>query len=132
MSETMFCRDPNLLDTVAAYDDTPAFLREVSMDQDALTKAIIGTIGDVDSYQLPDAKGRTAFMRHLLGVTDEERQLRREQILSTSNKDFRDFAEVLEAVRGPAARVVAVTSKGTVDKVNSSKDGFFDKVTTVV
>lgn len=36
--------------------------------QDALTKAIIGTIGDIDSYQLPDAKGYTAFLRHLLKV----------------------------------------------------------------
>lgn len=27
------------------------------MDNDALTKAIIGTIGDLDAYQLPDAKG---------------------------------------------------------------------------
>lgn len=128
----MPCRDPNLLDTVAAYDDTPAFLRDISMDQDSLTKAIIGTIGDVDSYQLPDAKGRTAFMRHLLGVSEEERQLRREQILATSNADFRNFAEVLEAVRGPQARVVAVTSKGAVEKANSEKDMFFEKLTNVV
>lgn len=128
----MACRDPNLLDTVAAYDDTPAFLREISMDQDALTKAIIGTIGDVDSYQLPDAKGRTAFMRHLLGVSEEERQLRREQILATSNADFRNFAEVLEAVRGPEARVVAVTSKGAAEKANGAQDRFFDKLTNVV
>lgn len=102
------------------------------MDQDSLTKAIIGTIGDVDSYQLPDAKGRTAFMRHLLGVTDEERQMRREQILATTNKDFRDFAEVLEAVRGREARVVAVTSKGAVEKAHAEQKDFFEKVTTIM
>lgn len=59
------------------------------MDKDALTKAIIGTIGDIDGYQLPDAKGYTAFMRHVLGVTDGERQQRRDEILATSNKDFK-------------------------------------------
>jgi presequence protease len=125
-------RDPNLLDTVAAYDDTPAFLRDINLDKDALTKAIIGTIGDIDSYQLPDAKGRTAFMRHLLGVSDEERQQRREQILATSNKDFHAFAEVLEAVCGPSARVVAVTSKNAADRANSDQPGFFEKMTTVM
>ena len=71
------------------YDGTADFLRTLELDQDSLTKAIIGTIGDIDSYQLPDAKGYTAFMRHLLGVTDEERQARREQILGTSVRDFR-------------------------------------------
>ena len=71
------------------YDGTADFLRKLDLDEDALTKAIIGTIGDIDSYQLPDAKGYTAFLRHVLGVTDEERQQRREQILGTTVKDFR-------------------------------------------
>lgn len=52
-------------------------------------QAIIGTIGDVDAYQLPDAKGYSALGRHLLGISDEERQQRRDQILSTSPKDFK-------------------------------------------
>lgn len=52
-------RDPNLLKTLDVYDGTANFLRELEMDDDTLTKAIIGTIGDVDSYQLPDAKGYT-------------------------------------------------------------------------
>jgi len=50
-------RDPNLLKTLDIYDGTGDFLRGLDVDQETLTKAIIGTIGDVDSYQLPDAKG---------------------------------------------------------------------------
>ena len=68
---------------------TVEFLRKLELDNDSLTKSIIGTIGDVDSYQLPDSKGRTAFMRHILNISDAERQERREQILGTSLKDFR-------------------------------------------
>ena len=49
--------DFNLLKTLNVYDGTSDFLRELEMDDDALTKAIIGTIGDEDSYQLPDVKG---------------------------------------------------------------------------
>ncbi len=74
---------------VDVYDGTPEFLRTLELDQDSLTKAIIGTIGDIDAYQLPDAKGYTAFLRHVLGVSDAERQQRREQILGTSIRDFR-------------------------------------------
>ena len=51
-------RDPNVLKTVESYDGTPDFLRKLELDSDSLTKAIIGTIGDIDSYQLPDSKVR--------------------------------------------------------------------------
>ncbi|KIY99606.1 Presequence protease 1 [Monoraphidium neglectum] len=83
-------------------------------------------MGDIDSYQLPDAKGYSQFTRYLLGVSDEERQARREQILATSQKDFREFAEVIEVVRGDAARVVAVTSPDKAAAVNAERNGFWD------
>ncbi|GFR50853.1 hypothetical protein Agub_g13136, partial [Astrephomene gubernaculifera] len=79
MMTFMSYRDPNLLDTLEAYDGSAEFLRSLELSKDDLTKAIIGTMGDIDAYQLPDAKGYSALVRHLLGVTDEERQTRREQ-----------------------------------------------------
>lgn len=54
-------RDPNLLKTLDVYDGTGDFLRELEIDDDTLTKSIIGTIGDVDAYQLPDAKGYSRY-----------------------------------------------------------------------
>ena len=74
------CEACSSLSTAHVVAGTVDFLRSLELDKDALTKAIIGTIGDIDSYQLPDAKGHTAFMRHLLKVTEEERQQRREQV----------------------------------------------------
>jgi Zn-dependent M16 (insulinase) family peptidase len=120
-------RDPNLLETVEAYDGTVDYLRSLELDPDALTKAIIGTIGDVDSYQLPDAKGYSQLSRWLLGVSDEERQKRRDQILATKPEDFKLFADALECVRsGEKARVVAVTSAERAEKVNAEKPGFWE------
>ncbi|CAA6664336.1 unnamed protein product [Spirodela intermedia] len=121
----MSYRDPNLLKTVDVYDATANFLRELELDDDALTKAIIGTIGDVDPYQLPDAKGYSSLMRHLLGITEEERQIRREEILSTSVKHFREFADALEVVKDKGV-VVAVASADDVAKANEEKGGFFE------
>lgn len=57
-------RDPNVLKTIESYDGTPDFLRTLELDNDALTKAIIGTIGDIDSYQLPDSKVQRVVMLH--------------------------------------------------------------------
>ncbi|XP_062176644.1 presequence protease 1, chloroplastic/mitochondrial-like [Alnus glutinosa] len=117
-------RDPNLLKTLDVYDGTADFLRELAMDDDALTKAIIGTIGDVDSYQLPDAKGYSSMLRYLLGITEEERQRRRKEILSTSLKDFKEFAGAIEAVKDKGV-VVAVASPDDVDAAHKERSNFF-------
>ena len=125
-------RDPNLLDTLDVYDGTPAWLKMLDLDQDALTKAIIGTIGDIDSYQLPDAKGHSALMRHLLGVSQEERQKRREEVLGTSLKEIRDFGEAVACVSGPAGRVVAVTNADRAAAALEARPGVFDEVIKVL
>ena len=126
-------RDPNLLETVDVYDQTPAWLRALELDQDALTKAVIGTIGDIDGYQLPDAKGYTALMRHVLGVTRDERQRRRDEILGTTLKDVREFAEAIECVKsGKSARVVAVTSAERAAQAMEKRPGVFDEVIKVL
>ncbi|GLT37013.1 hypothetical protein SLA2020_113570 [Shorea laevis] len=94
------------------------------MDDDTLTKAIIGTIGDVDAYQLPDAKGYSSLLRYLLGITEEERQRRREEILSTSLKDFKEFADVIDAVKDKGVSV-AVASPDDVEAANKERSNFF-------
>ncbi|XWS39966.1 hypothetical protein CRYUN_Cryun18bG0099700 [Craigia yunnanensis] len=117
-------RDPNLLKTLDIYDATGDFLRELDMDDDTLTKAIIGTIGDVDAYQLPDAKGYSSLVRYLLGITEEERQRRRVEILSTSLKDFKVFADAIDAIKDKGV-AVAVASPDDVETANKERSSFF-------
>ncbi|KAG9451388.1 hypothetical protein H6P81_011353 [Aristolochia fimbriata] len=117
-------RDPNLLKTLEVYDGTAEFLRNLEIDEDTLTKAIIGTIGDVDSYQLPDAKGYSSLLRYLLGITEEERQTRREEILSTSLKDFKEFADAIETIKDNGV-VVAVASGEDVAAAHEQSPDLF-------
>ena len=118
-------RDPNLLATLDIYDQTAAFLRETELSQDELTKSIIGAIGEVDQYQLPDAKGYSSMLRYLVGDTDEIRQRMREEILATSPADFLAFADALEQVvdRG---LVVVLGSQGAIDAANAERAGWLD------
>ena len=134
MFQYLSYRDPNLTKTIGNYDGTVDFLKSLELDHESLTKTIIGTIGDVDSYQLPDAKGATSFMRHILGVTDEERQIRRDQILGTTAKDFKEFGEVLHEAfaKSGNARVVAVTNKDEVEKALQEDPSLNFKITKVL
>jgi hypothetical protein len=113
-------RDPNLISTLDNYDNTARFLRQVELSEDEVVKSIIGAIGDLDLYQLPDAKGYTSMMRHLLGITDDLRQLRREEILSTTMADFRAFAETLEQVKQQGA-VVVLGSQEDIEAANAAR-----------
>ncbi|MDY0045449.1 MAG: insulinase family protein, partial [Syntrophales bacterium] len=92
-------RDPNLILTLKSFDETVHFLEDLKIDKDELTKAIIGAIGDMDAYMLPDAKGYASLARTLAGINDEERQKVRDEVLATTADHFREFAEVLKEVR---------------------------------
>ena len=72
-------RDPNLLETLDIYDQTADFLKQAELEKTELTRSIIGTIGDIDTYQLPDAKGYTSMQRYLAGESDDIRQRQRDE-----------------------------------------------------
>ncbi|HOO90891.1 MAG TPA: hypothetical protein PLA74_08745, partial [Syntrophales bacterium] len=91
-------RDPNLLKTIEAFDKTAAFLRNVELSGDELTKGIIGAIGDMDTYLFPDAKGYASMIRYLTGNTEEDIQQTRDEIFSTTTEDFKRFADVIDSV----------------------------------
>lgn len=109
-------RDPNVRETLAVYDQSGTFLREHPISEDELTKAIIGTIGDFDSYQLPDAKGYTSMVRHLTGIDDSYRQKMRDEVLATDAEGFANFARVLDEV-AKAGRVAVFGSTEAVASV---------------
>lgn len=114
-------RDPNLLRTLDVFDRSGAFLRDRILTETEVTRAIIGTIGETDQYQLPDARGFTALVRTLTGVSDETRQRRRDEILATTARDFRRFGDLLESVR-ELADVVVLGNAAAITSANSGGD----------
>ncbi|MDA8307624.1 MAG: peptidase M16, partial [Deltaproteobacteria bacterium] len=89
-------RDPNLMKTLENFDGAAQFLRDADISDDEVAKAIVGAIGEIDSFMLPDMKGYVSMLRSFTGETDEIRQQMREQILGATVNDFRVFAEVLD------------------------------------
>jgi hypothetical protein len=116
-------RDPNLLGTIENYDQTAQFLRNFELSDSELTKSMIGAIGELDAYQLPDAKGYTAMLRYLLGISDNDRQQFRDELLSTSVADFRQLAGILEELNKQAS-VVVLGSPENITKANQENQLF--------
>lgn len=122
-------RDPNVKDTVEGYKGAAEFLRNIELTPDELTKSIIGMIGSLDSYQLPDSKGFASAMRVLTGETDDIRQEKRDELLASSNSDFKKFGEALEKVAANG-NIVVVGGEEALKKAND--DGLDLELETVV
>jgi Zn-dependent M16 (insulinase) family peptidase len=120
-------RDPNLLRTLDVYDGTGDFLRSVELDRLTVERSIIGTVGDMDGYQLPDSKGYTALARRLTGVTDEWRQRIREELLDATAADFRAFADAADAARDNGV-IAVVGSAEAIEAANKERPGLLTPV----
>jgi Zn-dependent M16 (insulinase) family peptidase len=107
-------RDPNLKATLEVYDAASDHLAGLDLNRDELTKAIIGAIGDLDQYMLPDARGYTSMCRYLANDPDAFRQQMREEVLATTIKDFHRFGETLRGMR-EKGRVVVLGSAEAID-----------------
>jgi Zn-dependent M16 (insulinase) family peptidase len=118
-------RDPNLLGTLDVYDRTAACLRRLDLSDEELSRNIIGAIGDLDAYQLPDAKGFTALVRYLVGDTDEQRQRFRDEVLGTTAADFRAFADVLDRLSAEGA-VVVMGGRPALEAALAEQPGLFE------
>ena len=85
----------------------------------------------MDAYQLPDARGYTSLTRYLAGVTEENRQQLRDQVLSTTQADFKAFAEVLDHLRR-GGHVVVLGAAEAIGKANQQKGGDWLRITQVL
>ncbi|HWQ83505.1 MAG TPA: peptidase M16, partial [Anaerolineales bacterium] len=118
-------RDPNLDQTLTNFDLSSQYLRSLQLSDQELTKAIIGAIGDLDTYQLPDAQGLTALVRYLTGINDEMRQRIRNEVFATTAAHFHQFGEAMAASQAENKIVIlgaqdALTAAGqplTIKKV---------------
>jgi presequence protease len=124
-------RDPNLIATLDTYDRTAEFLRNADLNDAELSRNIIGTIGEVDFYRLPDAKGYASMQHYLIGDTDAARQRMREEILSTTAADIRRFGDAMTAVAA-RGRVVVLGSEQAIGAANAERPGLLATTTRLM
>lgn len=91
-------RDPNLSDTLDVYDRIPEYIKSFSPDERDMTKYIIGTFSALDTPMNPEAKGNRSLSAYLEGITYEQIQKERNEILNAQPEDIRRLADLVEAV----------------------------------
>lgn len=91
-------RDPNLSDTLDVYDRIPEYIKSFSPDERDMTKYIIGTFSALDTPMNLEAKGSRSLSAYLEGITYEQIQKERNEILNAQPEDIRRLADLVEAV----------------------------------
>ena len=110
-------RDPNLSKTLDIYDSAADYLKSANIPEEDVIQTIIGCTGDLDTPMTADQKGFASMTRYLNGETLLDRQRHRDQVLGTTVKDFRVFADKLTKAQ-KEGRAVVFGSEGALEEAN--------------
>ncbi|MBP5325678.1 MAG: insulinase family protein [Pseudobutyrivibrio sp.] len=90
-------RDPNLLETINVFEATGQYLENFDADERDMTKYIIGTISGMDTPLTPSQRGIRGLNCYLSGITYEDLQKTRNEVLDATVEDVRALAKPVEA-----------------------------------
>lgn len=113
-------RDPNLEKTNEVYEGIPEYLRNFSIDERDMTKYIIGTFSDLDIPLTPSSRAVRSMNAYFTGITFEDIQKERDEILNATQEDIRNLADMIEAVLKEGALCVI----GNEEKLKEQADMF--------
>ncbi len=91
-------RDPHLAQTNQVFEGVPKYLREFSANERDMMKYIIGTLSDLDTPLTPRAKGRRSYVSYRTGVTYEDTQRERDQVLQADEESVHKAADMMAAI----------------------------------
>lgn len=113
-------RDPNLSETIKAYEELPAYLENLTLSDREMTKYVIGTMAADEIQLTPSMKGERAMVHYLSGNTKESRMKIRDEIINCQVEDIRKLAPLVDSVmKDPYICVM-----GSEDRIQKDKDLF--------
>ncbi len=116
-------RDPNLAETIKVFEETGEYLRNFDADERDMTKYIIGTISGMDTPLTPYQRGIRGLSSYMSGITYEDLQKTRDEVLDATVEDIRALAAPIEAAI--SQRNICVV--GNEDAIEANHE-LFDKV----
>ena len=113
-------RDPHLKNTVRVFEEAADYIRKFNVSDRDMTKFIIGAISDLDTPLTPKAEGVRSLQAYMNGVSFEDVQRERDEVLGCNVNKIRELAAYLDAV--VEEDTIAVV--GSEAKIDANKDVF--------
>ena len=90
-------RDPNLKNTIEIYENAAAAVSEFEADERTMTQYIIGAVSDLDTPLNPAAKGLFSLSAYMTGITQEDIQKERNELLAADPEGIRELSAYIDA-----------------------------------
>lgn len=119
-------RDPNIKKTLEVYDDVSKYLINFNADEREMTKYIIGTINSLDYVMSCPTKGKVSAIRYITGVTQEQIQKDRDEVLETTPDKLKSYIKMFNDIM--KQNNIAVI--GNENSIKKNKD-LFDNLNVI-
>ncbi len=113
-------RDPNLMETYDIYKKASEYVAGFNADDRDMTKYIIGAISKLDAPLTPSAEGNFSYVAYLMGLTEEDLQRDRDEVLGANVEIIRELAPYVEA----ATTNGIICAIGNENKLETAKSNF--------
>ena len=120
-------RDPHLIDSLYVFAQAADYLESYDCDERAMTKSVIGAVSSLDRPMSPRQFGRYSLQALLSGVTDEEIQRERDEVLGCTQGDIRALAGPVRAFADQSCICVI----GSKERIEENCD-IFDRVEQLI
>lgn len=119
-------RDPNLKETIEVFNNCYKFLEDINYTKEELDVFKIGALGALDFPRDASIKGYLEAINYIAGITEEDGQLVRDQLINSTLEDIKQYAEMFK--KGMESNNCCVM--GNEKKVTENKD-LFDTVRSI-
>ncbi|MFH0765205.1 MAG: insulinase family protein, partial [Calditrichota bacterium] len=116
-------RDPNLKETVLTFEEIGRYISQMDVAANEVEKSIISVIADLDRPLTSSLKAERSASYFISGITQEDIQRERDEVLNTHKEDLPQFANLI----GDTISQGALCAIGGDLKINENSD-LFDKI----
>ncbi len=113
-------RDPNLKETLDVYKKCSEYLKTFDVSDRDMLKYIIGAISDIDAPKSPSVLGVRSLGAYFSGITVDDLQKSRDELISTDVNTIRGFAGLIDAFVSQNHLCVV----GSENQIEKNKDLF--------
>lgn len=121
-------RDPELYKTIQTYKEVGEYIKNLNMSKEEFDKYIVGTINKMDKPILVETKAMIGTRRFLAGITNENIENRRLEILNSNIKTIKEFAYIFEDLEKEAYFVIIGNLEKRKEDILKTNVSFFQEV----
>ena len=115
-------RDPHLKNTIKVFKEASSYIKDMKLDDRTILQFVIGTLSSLDTPLTPSTRGGYSMSRYMIGLTDEDAQKERDEILGITPSVVQGLSKYLDAILCEDNLCVV----GGAEKIDSNKELFMN------